>query len=470
MTVSTRKRSYPCFSSSSPASASASPSGSQPKQIRYSTRSTTRPKPFTHTQGGGQLSACPITQFKSILPLPLPIVPPRTQTNNRLPMLRLLDLSDDVLMNIITHILSPAREGFRKIVTEEGIKASLNFALSCKSLHKIWLKSMHDLELWVSGNLNDKGLLSIVKGNGSYIHRLGIRKCEKLSANILKSIPIYCSNLRSIDLSYLTKVNNSMIVDLTKRSSASLNFLALHECNAITEEGLLSIAEHSTSLRFLDIGGIRAVDDTIIGKISENLGSTLKTLILSNCTEITDSSMVSLGSHCQNLMSLTMRNLPLLTDNGLHSLVSTGSLGAKIQILDVLDCNGLTLNGYFSTMESYCPHVFRYLEESNYIQHFGERCLRDNIIATMPGLIYRISATDAFRRRPALYFLLLDESTLRPFRVSVQSKSLNLSDFGTVLVSNFGKRPTVHTKHVLLERFGYDSPADDVENNGCVSD
>ena len=120
-------------------------------------------------------------------------------------------------------------------------------------------------------------------------------------------------------------------------------------------------------------------------------------------------------------------------------------------------------------MEMYCPHVFRYLEESNYADHFGERCLRDNIIATMPGLIYRISATDAFRRRPALYFLLLDESTLRPFRVSVQSKSLNLSDFGTVLVSNFGKRPTIHTKHVLLERFGYDSPADDVEN-GCQSD
>ena len=120
-------------------------------------------------------------------------------------------------------------------------------------------------------------------------------------------------------------------------------------------------------------------------------------------------------------------------------------------------------------MELYCPHVFRYLEESNYVDHLGERCLRDNIIATMPGLIYRISATDAFRRRPALYFLLLDESTLRPFRVSVQSKSLNLSDFGTVLISNFGKHPTLHTKHVLLERFGYDSPPDDVES-GCQSD
>lgn len=380
---------------------------------------------------------------------------------------RLLDLSDDVLSNIFIHVMSPAKEGFRKIITEEGMRASLPLAKTCRALQVVWRRSMHDLELWVSGNLDDRGLLSICQGNGAYIHRLGIRKCTKLSTAALEMIPNLCPNLRSLDLSHVPTLSDTVVVELAKASGGTLHFLALHACTQLTRRALSAIARYCTTLRFLDIGAISAVDDDSVCMLARALGRTLRTLIISHCTSVSDACMPVLGASCSTLMSLTMRSLPLLTDAGLEALCR--GVGERIQILDVLDCRGLTLGGYFSTMETHCPHVFRYLEESNYVEHFGERCLRDNIIATMPGLIYRISATDAFRRRPALYFLLLDESTLRPFRVSVQSKSLNLSDFGTVLISNFGKRPTIHTRHVLLERFGYDSPADDVEN-GCQSD
>lgn len=461
MTVYTRKRSlarllHPSVDTAAP----------PPKIARIACRraSPTRPPPPSNTTmdvlAAAHLGADGLLAPGRHLAPTAPLTPPApTKTT-------LLDLSEDVLANIITHVMSPAKEGFRKIVTEEGMRASLPLAQTCRALHAVWERSMLDLELWVSGNLDDAGLLSICRGNGAHIRRLGIRNCSNLTPRALEMLPRLCPNLRSLDLSHLTTLSDDVVVDLARSAGSSLHFLALHGCTALTRRSIDAIARHCTSLRFLDVGAIPAVDDDAVCLLARSLGRTLRTLILSRCAAVSDASMPILGSACEALMSLTMRALPLLTDAGLAALCR--GVGERIQILDVLDCTGLTLCGYFGTMELHCPHVFRYLEESNYAEHFGKRCLRDNIIATMPGLIYRISATDAFRRRPALYFLLLDESTLRPFRVSVQSKSLNLSDFGTVLISNFGKRPTIHTRRVLLDRFGYDSPADDVES-GCQS-
>ena len=316
---------------------------------------------------------------------------------------------------------------------------------------------MHDLELWVSGKLNDRALSSICRRSGRAIHRLGLRRCTNLTKHAFSIIPHTCTRLRSIDLSH-TDITDDFIEDLTTSTGRTLQILALNSCTKLTSRSLRAIANRCPHLRFLDIGSIPAVDDASVQYLVQRLGASIRTMILSHCTSLSDLAMVDIGNHCKTIMSLTLRGLPAITDAGLQKLCA--GVGDYLQILDVLNCNGLTLGGYLGAMEAHCPHVFRYLEESNYVEHLGERCLQDNIIATMPGLIYRISATDAIRRLPALYFLLLDESTLRPFRVSVQSKSLNLSDFGQVLISNFGKKPTQKTRNVLLTRFGYDSPLD----------
>lgn len=404
-----------------------------------------RTAPFPSPRHQGPVDSCHVHAFS-------PLKRPRKER-----MLHLLDLSEDILVGIMTHVMTPAKEGSRKIITEESIKASLPLATTCHALYDVWRHSMHDLELWVSGKLNDRGLEAICKGNGKGIHRLGLRRCKAISKRAFAQIPRQCSRLRSLDMSH-TDIGDDFVLELTKNTGRSLQFLALHGCNKLTARSIHAIADRCPHLRFLDIGSIAAVDDAAIEYLVSRLGGSIRTMVLSNCKNLSDSGMAALGVECKAIMSLTLRGLSSITDNGLYKLCC--GIGDRVQILDVLDCAGLTMGGYFATMEAFCPHVFKYLEESNYIDHLGERCLRDNIIATMPGLIYRISATDAIRRLPALYFLLLDESTLRPFRVSVQSKSLNLSDFGSVLISNFGKKPTPKTKNILLSRFGYDSPFD----------
>ncbi|CAN8066284.1 unnamed protein product [Agarophyton chilense] len=379
--------------------------------------------------------------------------------------MRLLDLSDDALALVVSHLMNPAREGARAIVTEQSLRVSLPLALTCRALHAVWRRCLTDLELWVSGSLTDRGLVSICAAAGRSLHRLGLRRC-RLSLSAFRAIPRFCPRLRSLDLSH-TPVTDDIILSLVARCGPTLQFLALHACTSLSSRALRAIADNCLHLRFLDVGAVPAVDDDTLAYLVRVRGACLRTLVLSHCDKLSDTAMLHIGTHCSALMSLTVRSLVSVTDRGLQTLCQR--VGHRLQILDVLDCTGLTLGGYFSTMEAHCPHVFRYLQESNYVDHLGERCLRDNIIATMPGLIYRISATDAIRRLPALYFLLLDESTLRPFRVSVQSKSLNLSDFGTVLISNFGKKPTHKTRSVLLSRFGYDSPCDsESDDESCV--
>lgn len=315
---------------------------------------------------------------------------------------------------------------------------------------------MNDVELWVSGKIDDAGLRSICRMNSS-VRRLALRRCHFITSNGFNLISTYCTSLRSIDLSY-TNIDHCTLLHLVKSTGNTLQFLALHSCTNLTTQSITAIADHCPRLAFLDIGSNPYVDDNTIDYLVRAIGPTIRTMVLSSCQKLSDMSMSHISLHCHSLISLTMRNLSTITDVGLYKLCMP--IGNHLQLLDLLDCTGITMGGYYNTIQQHCPHIFRFLQDSDYSNHLGERCLRDTIIATMPGLIYRISATDAIRRLPALYFLLLDESTLRPFRVSVQSKSLNLSDFGTVLISNFGRKPTQRTKNVLQARFGYDSPLD----------
>lgn len=373
----------------------------------------------------------------------------------KLVMVRLLDLSNDLLQQIVYHVIVQDREGGTNVTTEESFRLSLPIALTCRTLYSVWKRSIRQVEIWLSGKLDDRGLLSLCRNSGSVMRRLVLRKCTRLSRTAINMVPSFCALLRSLDLSHLDAVDDTTVTAIAILTSDTLFFLALNGCVNVTQNGLYCITEHCTSLRHLDMGGIPAVDDDVVCKVSHSLGPVLRTLILSSCELVTDASMHELGHFCTSLMSLTMRSLPHLTDYGLADLCA--GAGAHLHVLDIIGCN-VSFHGYINTMQSHCPRIYRRLVECNYEEYI--RSLRDHIISTLPMLIYRVKATDAVRRRPALYFLLLDESSLRPFRVSVLSKSVNLSHFGFVLCSNFGREPSDRTRMILKERFGYDVPHD----------
>lgn len=125
--------------------------------------------------------------------------------------------------------------------------------------------------------------------------------------------------------------------------------------------------------------------------------------------------------------------------------------------------------GCFRAMWRYCPHIFHLIYYSECAQCLGERCLKDCVITTKPGLIYRISATDAVRKRPSMYFLPLDESKMRASRVFVQGYKVNLSDYGTVLIYKFGRNPSCKIRTVPFQRFGYDSTTENCDSDNGIA-
>lgn len=411
----------------------------------------------------------------------------------------------------------------RPVVTAAAWRQSLPFAYTCRAAYRLWASCLQYADLSAAAaSLTDTHLCAVVHtARHAPLHRLCARRCAGLTAHgIAQTLTPMFAQLRSLDLSY-TRVDDdamaalfgSVVTDCGSKALAGecretqghehkqeeeeegkpllgsragsragsyLSSLVVNGCVALTPRSLATVAACRPPLRFLDVGGLDdAVMDSSLDMLLGAVGGTLRTLIVSHCRRVSDVGLRIVGTRCPGLVSITLRGLPLVTDNGLRELCVR--VGHRLVILDALDCTGLTLGGYMAIIRTWCPHIYRHIcrptnnnnDNSNIATSTAtddgaapasapasivvNRTLRDCITATMPGLIYRISATDAIRRLPALYFLLLDESALRPFRVAVQGRSLNLSDFGTVLVSNFGTKPTSETRAVLRERLGHDS-------------
>lgn len=393
----------------------------------------------------------------------------RRKRPRRCSALGLMSLPIDALHTIIAYLMDAPRDNDRFVITTSGLLASLPFAMSCRGAHKIWTSSLQNIDVSLSHRMNDQALASLCRSASSSLLRLTARRCHQLTTTGLLVITRYCPMLRALDLSH-TSIDDTGLAAILKTTAGSLVSLAVHACNNVTRGGVNAIAHaRPPALSFLDIGGLQDVNDSTLTHVVTSIGASLRTLIVSACKRLTDVSLNSIAFCCFSLSSLTMRSLPAVTDAGLQTLCA--SRGHQLHILDLLDCTSITRGGYLTTIRRHCPHIFRHLYDHSQTitPPTADRSLRDCIIATMPGLIYRISATDAVRRLPALYFLLLDESALRTFRVAVQGRSLNLSDFGSVLVSNFGRRPTRETRAVLRSRFGHDSAFDaDSDDDSCA--
>lgn len=395
------------------------------------------------------------------------------QTNKRKLPTHILDLPDDALRSIYLHLMHPPHDAYhRPVFTPTTLSQSLSLSFTCTTLYKIRTSLIHSLDLSLPSSsthcMVNMSLVSVLNVSNSNLRRLSLRRCNEVNNSminlLLKSIGF---KLIVIDLSF-TNVDDEGLITLFKKSN-NLSSLSINGCPNITEFSIEALANsYKPNLTFLDVSNNpQAITDKSLNKLLTSKVTSINsinTLILSNNRTLTDKTLHTISSSTitNSLQSITLRNLPLITDIGIKSLCM--SHGNKLCVLDVLDSVGLTLSGHFSSIRKYCPLIFKFIRD----KVVGFDHLRDCIIATMPGLIYRISATDAIRRLPALYFLLLDESALSSFRIAVQGRSLNLSDFGVVLVSNFGKKPSRETRSMLKARFGhgsvFDAESDDDES------
>lgn len=368
------------------------------------------------------------------------------------PTRRLPDLPDDILSRIFIELMEPVRIGPNYRIVEASFIAAWPLAQTSTRFLSLFYQQLVDCELWQSGRLNDDGLTAIARHANQSIRRMILRKCYRLSARGLGALAQYCHNVRTVDLSYMPITDGDLAV-IVKTMAPSLRSLLVRGCTKLTDASLDLIGTMCRNVDAIDVCALPLVSDDGMAKLAKGLGERLKMVVFSECKNLTDHSLVSLGTWCTLLEVVTCRGLPLISNTGLDALCR--GAGENLAILDILDCDQLKAKDFLDSAKRYCPQLVRRYEKVE------GRSLRQIIISSLSGFIFHVTGSDIHNGKSAVYFLLVDSGTSNSFRVSVGSSSLDLTNYGSILASCFGEAPNEHVKQTLLSLYGLDLDAGD---------
>lgn len=390
----------------------------------------------------------------------------------------LLSLPDDVLSILFTHVLTPLPLAGRARVVEASYLSGLPLSFTCRRLRALFDASLRHVELWQSGLISSRAITSLARRTGAGIRSLVLRGCARVDTSALKAVAENCRRIVSIDLSGLSVDDEDVDAILVKLKE--LRELRLRDCKRLTVKTAHAIGRHGR-VSSLDLSGVVSLSDSAVASIASGTGPRLRTLVLSGCLLLTDASLSSLASSSTSLRSLTIRGLPDITNTGIDTLCR--SLGGTLSTLDVLDCGRLHVESYLDAVRAFCPKI------SWRVGDAAGRSLKQVVISSLAGFIFYVTGSDICNGKAAVYFLLVDAGTADSFRVSIGSsvrhlflapergasvgrvltffalyqQSLDLTNFGSILASCFGDRPSQFVKDTMLVQYGLDLAAEEDE-------
>ncbi|XP_047313228.1 dynein regulatory complex subunit 6 [Impatiens glandulifera] len=127
--------------------------------------------------------------------------------------------------------------------------------------------------------------------------------------------------LRSINLSQCSLLTCDSIFSLAE-SVQGLRELYLDDCETIDTTLILPALLNLDHLEVLSLAAMPRVSDDFISDFITVRGPNIKELTLSNCLQLTDSSIKVIGENCPGLLSLDLVNLRKLTDSSIGYLAN----------------------------------------------------------------------------------------------------------------------------------------------------
>lgn len=268
------------------------------------------------------------------------------------------------------------------------------------------LSSLQSLDVSYCRKLTDKGLSAVAKGccdlrvlhmagcrsvtdaalealskNCSNLEELGLQGCTSITDNGLINLASGCPRIRFLDINKCSNVSDVGVSSISRACSSSLQTLKLLDCYKIGDETILSLAEFCGNLETLIIGGCRDVSADAIKSLATGCGSSLKSLRMDWCRNISDSSLSCVLSQCRNLEALDVSCCEELTDAAFQ-LISNEEPGLSLKSLMVSCCTKITVAGIGIIMDKCtslqyldvrsCPHITKAGLDANF--HFPECC------------------------------------------------------------------------------------------------
>ncbi|KAL1532630.1 protein AMN1 isoform X1 [Salvia divinorum] len=138
--------------------------------------------------------------------------------------------------------------------------------------------------------------------------------------NLVKSAPL----LRSINLGQCTLLTSDAVNCIADVLGSHLKELYIDECNKIDAMQILPAFKKFTCLEVLSVAEIHTINDQFVNGLvtASACGKILKDLDFTNCSGLTDNSLKTIGTTCDDLRSLDISNLNKLTDLGLEYLAN----------------------------------------------------------------------------------------------------------------------------------------------------
>ncbi|KAL4205413.1 hypothetical protein AMTRI_Chr01g137170 [Amborella trichopoda] len=189
------------------------------------------------------------------------------------------------------------------------------------------------------------------------------------------------------------------------RGSARLEKLSLIWCNAVTSQGLKSIAENCRALRALDLQGCYVGDqglaavgecckqledlnlrfcegltDTGLTNLVAGCGQTLKSLGVATCARISDISLEAVGAYCTSLESLSLDSEFIKTSGVLAVAQGCQSLKSlRLQCINVTDEALQAVGAYCLSLEVLALSSFQKFTDRS-LCAIGKGCKNLNVL------------------------------------------------------------------------------------------
>lgn len=189
---------------------------------------------------------------------------------------------------------------------------------------------------------HEKSVARLPEMGATSLEYLGLQDCQKLTDDALKYISAGLKNLKSINLSFCGSITEFGLKHLS--TMTELRELNLRSSDVVTDQGLRYLSEGCLQLHVLDVSfcdkigdaGLTfvaqglpaitslslnscAITDASLVKIAQSL-TDLKTLNIGQCNRLTDTAVIAIADHCQNLTEIDLYGCPLVTTAGLERL------------------------------------------------------------------------------------------------------------------------------------------------------
>lgn len=259
--------------------------------------------------------------------------------NKDIPKLRQLnlslckDVSDNSLGRIATHCknLEDLDLGGCTKITNMGL---FFISLGLKKIMRLNLRSCRQVSDVGIGHL--AGINNPSSHGSKAIQELGLQDCQKLTDESLRHISQGLTEIENINLSFCVSITDTGLKSLSRL--CHLKDLNLRSCDNVSDIGLGFLTEEGGhSLQSLDVSFCANVSDTGLRHISSGMPK-LQCLHMTTCA-ISDSGLIKLAEKLTALKELNIGQCLAVTDKGLLAL--TEKL-AKLQMLDLYGCPKVT--------------------------------------------------------------------------------------------------------------------------------